>query len=104
MKTSIFNISLAVLITTSSFMLGRMDANQEIPATQEKQEMTLDGQTSNDNVYTRAIIVDGEMIAVVDLPELIISADKPKQYILHATIQNGEVLPYVNLPEVKIEA
>jgi len=104
MKTSIFNISLAVLITTSSFMLGRMDANQEIPATQEKQEITLDSQTSNDDVYTRATIVDGEMIPVVDLPELIISADGPEQNILHATIQNGEVLPYVNLPEVKIEA
>lgn len=104
MKTTIFNISLAVIITTSSFMLGRMETKHEIPTQQVSQEMNLEEQPSNTVTYTRATIINGEMLPVVDLPELTISADGPEQNIVHATILDGEVIPYVNLPEVKIEA
>ena len=104
MKTTIFNISLAVIITTSSFMLGRMETKNEIPTQQVSQEINLEEQPTNTAIYTRATIINGEMLPVVDLPELTISADRPEQNIVHATILDGEVIPYVNLPEVKIEA
>lgn len=104
MKTTIFNISLAVIITTSSFMLGRMETKHEIPTQQVSQEINLEEQPSNTVTYTRATIINGEMLPVVDLPELTISADGPEQNIVHATILDGEVIPYVNLPEVKIKA
>lgn len=105
MKTTIFNISLAVIITTSSFMLGRMETKNEIPTQQQvSQDINLEEQPSNTVTYTRATIINGEMLPVVDLPELTISADGPEQNIVHATILDGEVIPYVNLPEVKIEA
>lgn len=104
MKTTIINLSLALLITTSSFMLGRMESKHEIPTPQDTQEMVLDSQNSNTAVYTRATIVNGEMIPVVDLPEVTISSERSDDNIVHATIKDGEVLPYVNLPELKIKA
>lgn len=105
MKTTIINLSAVAVILTSSFFAGRIDFTSERTVigndnSTQNTEITL----SNNNVLTKAIIVDGEVLPVVMLPELIIEAEANPENMVHATLIDGNVMPYVTLPTLTIEA
>ena len=93
MKTTLINLSLALVLSTSGFLLGRgMDNNPE-----PQEEIIAN------NPYTNTKLVNGELLPVVYLPELTITAEREKNYV-HAEVIDGEVLPVVTLPELTIKA
>ena len=96
MKTTLINLSLALILSTSGFLLGKtMQTTDHIDT--EKEIIA-------NNPYTNTKLVDGELMPVIYLPELTIEAEAPKVEYIHAEIVNGEVLPIVNLPELTIKA
>ena len=51
-----------------------------------------------------AKVVNGEVIPVVNLPELEITSTYNPDHMVRAERVNGEVIPVVHLPELTIEA
>ena len=104
MKTSIFNITALALMITTSFIAGRN--------TLESRRLELPGETiteivdlkNNSFIMTEAKVVNGEVIPVVNLPELTIEADYSKENLVKAKLVDGEIIAVVDLPELTIVA
>ncbi len=104
MRTNIFNITALALMITTSFIAGRntLENNRlELPGE------TLTEITTNDNtsfIMTEAKIVNGEVIPIVNLPELTIEANYENDQLVKAKIVDGEIMAVVDLPELTITA
>jgi len=104
MKTNLFNITAIALMISTSFITGRstLENNQlELPgeALTEMAELN-----TSEYVMVEAKIVDGNLIPVVNLPELNIVADYNDDKMVTAKIIDGEVVPFVQLPVLTITA
>ena len=104
MKTNIFNITALALLFTSSFIIGKKSMHTEafeLPSitTTEVVEMS-----NTSYAMVEAKIVDGEVIPMVELPELTITADYNSDNMVRAEQVNGEIIPVVYLPELEIVA
>lgn len=104
MKTSLFNITALALMITTSFIAGKN--------TLENRKLELPGETiteivdmnSNSFIMTEAKVVNGEVIPIVNLPELTIVADYSKENLVKAKLVDGEIIAVVDLPELTIVA
>ena len=104
MKTNLFNITALALMITTSFIAGRN--------TLESRRLELPGETiteivdlkNNSYIMTEAKVVNGEVIPVVNLPELTIEADYSKENLVKAKLVDGEIIAVVDLPELTIVA
>ena len=104
MKTNIFSITALALMITTSFIAGRN--------TLENRRLELPGETitevidmnSNSYIMTEAKVVNGEVIPIVNLPELTIEADYSKENLVKAKLVDGEIIAVVDLPELTIVA
>ena len=104
MKTNIFNITALVLLISTSFIAGNKSLNTDrLSFNSESVTETID---MNSNCYNmvEAKVVNGEVIPVVTLPELTITAEYNDQTMVSAQIVDGEVIPVVQLPVLDIVA
>lgn len=104
MKTNLFNITALALMISTSFIAGRntLDKKQfELPGEALTEMANLN---TNEYVMVEAKIIDGNVIPVVNLPELTIVADYNDDKMVTAKIIDGEVMPFVQLPELTITA
>jgi hypothetical protein len=102
MKTTIFNITAAALLIASSFIAGKSTLKSdllELPSSALIENTEL---MNNSYSMVEAKIVNGEVIPVVQLPELTISGSYSKTNMVHAELVDGEVMPVVYLPELTI--
>ena len=102
MKTNIFNITAIVLMVTTGFIAGTKTLNNspiEFPGEKLNEKIEL-----NSSSYTmvEAKVIDGEVMPIVELPELTITGEYAKETMQSAKIINGEVVAVVELPELNI--
>lgn len=102
MKTPIFSIS-ALLFLHSTAFLSKVHQPLQTNLT-EVQELACTVSIENSEYqYIKTVSINGELIPVVDLPELTIQADYPEQLKVKASFVNGEIRPVVDLPELTVE-
>ncbi len=102
MKTNLFNITALALIITTSFISGNtLENNNRLDFPGEAITEMVDLSTSS-YTMTTAKIINGEVIPVVNLPELTIEANYTCENMVKAKIINGEVMAVVDLPELRI--
>ncbi len=105
MKIKIINLSAIAIILTSSFFAGRIDFKSDNAAIEnDSSTPNTEISLSSDYVYTKAIIINGEVMPVVTLPELTIEAKANPNNMVHATLKDGYLIPCVTLPTLTIEA
>ena len=105
MKTSIIQLSIIVVVLTTSFFAGRIQSKGTSQAiSMDKIVRHMDYNSANDQIITRATRSNGEIIPVVSLPELVIEGEVSTDMLVRATLKDGEVMPYVTLPTLTIEA
>jgi hypothetical protein len=98
MKATIFNITAIVLMVTTGFISGAKSLNNspiEFPS--EKIELSNSSYT-----MVEAKVINGEVMPIVELPELTITGEYNKQTMHSAKIINGEAVAVVELPELNI--
>jgi hypothetical protein len=104
MKTVIINLSAIAIIAGTSFFAGRTNFSQtetksisgfDAPKLEQTAEFT--------SIRTEAILINGEIIPVITLPELTIEAKNPSSNCVSARIVDGKVMPYVSLPTLEIK-
>jgi hypothetical protein len=102
MKTNLFNITALALIITTSFIGGHSieKSNRLIMAGEAITEMAEINTSSH--IMTSAKIINGEVVPVIELPELTIEANYNDTKMVKAKVINGEVMPVVYLPELTI--
>ena len=102
MKTTLFNITAIVLMITTGFITGTKSLNNssiEFPSEMLTEQIEL---PASSYTMVQAKIIDGEVIPMVELPELTISGEYNKQTMHSAKIINGEAVAVVELPELNI--
>ena len=102
MKTSIFNITAIVLMVSTGFIAGTKTLNNspiEFPSERISETIEL---SNSSYTMVEAKVIDGEIIPVVELPELTITGEYNKQSMHSAKIIDGEVVAVVDLPELNI--
>jgi len=104
MKTTIINLSAVLILLSTSFFAGRIDytPNSDQQLT-DNTDQVIELTTQSEAICTEAILVDGEVIPVVTLPELTIEATYTRSTLVHAIVKDGNVVPYVTLPTLNIE-
>jgi hypothetical protein len=106
MKTNIFNITALALLITTGFITSNNSTVRNVlfsggeTTTTIAADMTLDNSNIN---YVKAEIIDGELMPVVDLPELNVISESNEELKVKAKYVNGELMPVVDLPELTIE-
>jgi hypothetical protein len=106
MKTNIFNITALALLITTGLIASNNSSVKRVLALQGE-NMSI----ANENVledistinYVKAIRVGDEIMPVVDLPELNVTAEYNEGTRVKAKFVNGELMPVVDLPELTIE-
>jgi len=104
MKTTIINLSALIILLSTSFFAGRIDfaqGNEQLLAENNVQKIESVEQVNG--IRTEAVLINGEIIPVVTLPELTIEANYSSSTLVHAHLMDGEVIPYVTLPTLNIE-
>ena len=104
MKTNIFHITAAAILITTSFLAGDklFNSYDYIPSTGYNSTEFIEV-SSSESFLVKAIDIEGEIIPVVDLPELNIVSDSNDGLKVKAKYVNGELIPVVDLPELTIE-
>jgi len=105
MKTNIFNITaLALLITTGFIATSNSTIRKALEFRGEHTSITTNITLDNSNInYVKAEMIDGELMPVVDLPELNIISNYNEGQRVKAKFVNGELMAVVDLPELTIK-
>jgi len=102
MKSTLFNITALALILSTSFISVNTNNNDNRLNFPGEALTELAELSTSSYTMTEAKIVNGEVMPVVNLPELTIEADYTCNNMVKAKIINGEVMAVVNLPELTI--
>ncbi len=104
MKTTIINLSALVILLSTSFFAGRIDFaqdNEKLLLTTS--DLRIESPSQSGAILTEAILINGEVVPVITLPELTIEASYTNPNLVQAIIKDGNVIPYVTLPTLNIE-
>jgi hypothetical protein len=102
MKTNIFNITAIVLLATSIFVSKSSSLENDILSIASENLIESSEILASSYTMVSARVVNGEILPVVELPELTISADYNKSNLVKAKRVDGELIPMVDLPELTI--
>lgn len=104
MKTNIFNITALVLLATSVFVTRSSNLENDIISIASENLIESSEVLASSYTMVSAKVVNGEILPVIELPELTISDNYNKSSFVKAKRIDGELIPVVDLPELTIVA